>query len=346
MPPRAKKTKDTQDQNFTQGNILEATIERIVERHRRRTQWHKAEKTLTLQGKAVCRRICAGDKKAGSDLFEKVAKLSAEQVDAILIEGYDDPQIFTAIVETYPMIQARRIMNRHREMVENELEDLAHSLPIMEWISQIPGVGPGSLAAVIGNTGNLWNYATVQKLWKRMGMAVMPDGRRQRNIKGADEAAKAAGGYNAQRRSVVWNIGTSIMFSQTEQTEKDAETGEVIRVKRRAGEYRKIYDARRAYEEEKNERGDYAALAEKILKGSQFAKTTEAYKAYSQGKLPKGHLKSRAQRYMEKEFLKRLWVEWRRTMRDAMPAEPYKDPEPAVPPKLVKAQPVRFGAPL
>ena len=305
--------------NLIETNPQIQTIERIGERYRRRMNWHKTEKILTLQGKAMCRRICDGDKEAGSDLFERIAKLPSQSIGEILVVGHADPQIAMAVPEIHPLIDARALMARSRAAVEKEYETLAWDLPVMEWIESIDGVGPGSLVAIIGNTGNLWNYPTVQKLWKRMGLAVATDGRRQRNIKGASEEERLTNGYSAQRRSAVWNIGTSLMFAQTERKEKDKVTKEVTGIKKQAGLYRTIYDNRRAYEEAKNEAGDYAPLARAILASSTFGKTTEAYKAYSQGKLPKAHLKARAQRYMEKEFVKQLWINWRRTMTHARP---------------------------
>lgn len=296
------------------------TIDLIRTLYQRRTAWHRGEKTLTLQGKAICRRICDGDKTAGGALFDTACKLNSHQIAEILANGHADANFAKAVIETHPLIISRAIVEKNREALEQEYETLVYDLPIMEWAGKIRGIGPGSIAAIIGSTGNLWNYPTVQKFWNRMGMAVMPDGRRQRNLSGQSAADRVMGGYNAQRRSVVWNIGTSIMFAQTQRTQKD-EDGAVIGIKREAGDYRLIYDRRRAYEEAKNEAGDYAPLAKAILVNSAIGKTTVAYKAYKEGKLPPGHLKARAQRYMEKELLKRLWVEWRICMGDAKPSK-------------------------
>lgn len=300
---------------------LVTTVDRIQELHVRRTLWHRAEKSLTLQCRSFCRRVMDGDKDAGSSLYESVAKLSREQIDRLIKAKDTNQKLYAAITNLYPILIMRQDLEKQRHTLEEQLELLVIELPIYEWASKIQGVGPGSVAAIIGSTGNLWNYATVQKVWKRMGLAVAPDGRRQRNIRNQTTAKE--GGYNAQRRATMWTIGTAIMMVQSERLDK--ETGEV---KRQAGEYRMIFDKRRAYEEAKNANGDYAPLAKAILTGSGLGKATTSYKAYSQGKLPKAHLKNRAQRYMEKELLKRFWVEWRRSMGDAKPRE--EAPETAV----------------
>lgn len=65
--------------------------------------------------------------------------------------------------------------------------------------------------------------------------------------------------------------------------------------------YGKIYKQRRAYEEAKNDRGDYEEIA--LEKAKKVGKTTEAYKYYSEGKLPPAHLLARCCRYTVKIFL-------------------------------------------
>jgi hypothetical protein len=292
------------------------TIERIRSRYQRRTSWHKAEKTLTLQGKATCRRLCDGDKEEGTKLYEAIAKYTDPMLEQVLIHGHDDPRIAAAVPDVLPLLKSRAVLVKARDEIEREIEHMVLDLPVTEWATKISGVGVGSVSAIIGHAGNLWHYPTVRKLWKRLGLGVADDGLRQRNLVGLTEEERLRGGYNAERRSAVWNIGTAIMFAQTARIDKT--TGEV---KRNAGEWRKIYDARRAYEEEKNERGDYADLAAKILSTRQIGKKTESYKAYSQGKLPKAHLKNRAQRFMEKQFIKQLWLEWRKTMGAAKPSD-------------------------
>ncbi len=308
----AKKTKTVA---VPQQNMQLITVDTIHEMYRCRVTWHKSEKILTLQARAVCRRVRGGDKDLGAALFDEIIKIPPDLAAHLVEHPAENPELSRILMEILPILQSRSILQTQRQNYENRYETLVWDLPIMEWANEISGVGPGSVAAIIGNTGNLWHYPTVQKFWNRMGLAVMPDGRRQRNIMGQSVADRTMGGYNAQRRSVVWNIGTSIMFAQTARVDKT--TGEI---KREAGEYRKIYDARRAYEEAKNERGEYAPLTAAIMKSSPPSKTTEAYKAYKLGKLPKGHLKARSQRYMEKELLKRFWVAWRKTMLACKPS--------------------------
>ena len=87
--------------------------------------------------------------------------------------------------------------------------------------------------------------------------------------------------------------------------------------------YGKIYEQRKAYEQEKNDRGEYADQAKAMLADKNFKKDTEAYKSYIVGKLPPGHIRSRALRYCVKLFLAHWWEAAYRLHFKAEPPLPY-----------------------
>lgn len=234
------------------------TIATLRELHRKRQDFHRSEKSLTLQIKAICRRLCAGDKDEADKLYTAMMK------------GAEDAQAMLAREWTEPFIQARSILEGNRKQVEKDMEKVAKTLPVAKWVEGIKGFGIGSLAAVIGEAGDLSNYPTHSHLWKRLGLAVI-DGGRQRMVPGADALVH---GYSPSRRSVVWNIGQCVFKAQSPRVDK--ETGEV---KVEAGEYRKLYDARKEYEMGRVE--------------------------------TKGHAHNRAMRYMEKKLMRDLWKAWR-----------------------------------
>jgi hypothetical protein len=51
------------------------------------------------------------------------------------------------------------------------MEALAESLPVFPWIESIRGAGALGLATIVAEAGDLSNYATPCKLWKRLGFA-------------------------------------------------------------------------------------------------------------------------------------------------------------------------------
>jgi hypothetical protein len=140
------------------------------------------------------------------------------------------------------------------ELEQKDLVRLAKSLPVAPWVIGVRGVGLLSLAAIVGEAGDLSGYANPAKLWKRLGLAVMSDGRQRRTT----GAAAIAHGYVPARRSVMWNVGACIIKAK--------------------GPLKAIYDERKLYELPRVE--------------------------------SKAHAHNRAQRYVEKRFLRDLWAAW------------------------------------
>jgi hypothetical protein len=123
-----------------------------------------------------------------------------------------------------------------RDGLDPVLERLARQLPVWPWWAAIRGCNALSLAQVIGEAGDLGNYpkpgeehkSGVACLWKRMGLAVVDDGTRQRRVAG-DAAIEH--GYDAERHSVMFVIGTGLMMQND-------------------GEYRAAYDERKEHTRE------------------------------------------------------------------------------------------------
>lgn len=67
--------------------------------------------------------------------------------------------------------------------------------------------------------------------------------------------------------------------------------------------YGQLYRERKELEQQRNERGDYADQAKAALDKKRHSKSTEAYKAYSKGKLPRAQIHRRAVRWTVKLFL-------------------------------------------
>jgi hypothetical protein len=255
-------------------------IDEIRERWNRRQSWHRSEKSLTLAARAMCRRLVAmhgtekADKKEADKLYD--AALGIKRKGKLVTHELS----MDAITSIAPLIAARDSIEPMRKEEEKELARLAKSLPIAPYIEDeiMRGVGIASLAALIGEAGDLGNYSNPAKLWKRMGLAVMPDGRQRKH---KDKLLAIAHGYSPARRSVMWNFGDCIVKTR--------------------GALRTIYDERKAYEIEK-------AIAQglTILPA---AKITEKNKDKCRSE---GHIHSRAKRYVEKRVLLLLWRAWRK----------------------------------
>lgn len=102
----------------------------------------------------------------------------------------------------------------HKDMLVPKLkmEKLAKQLPIWGWAEGVRGIGPSLIGQIVGEAGNLSNYANPAKLWKRFGLAVI-DGRAQGRRKG-EEALEH--GFSTRRRALFHNVGECLVRAKNE----------------------------------------------------------------------------------------------------------------------------------
>ena len=202
------------------------------------------------------------------------------------------------LVDTYYQIQERRksSANQERSLIEEGepvalidyfkgldqysekkirqmLQAYAEGKPEAAWAMSIRGIGPVISAGLAAHI-DITQAPTVGHIWRFAGLdptLVWDKGQRRP--------------WNARLKTLCWKIGES--FVKVKNHDEDI--------------YGKLYDLRKRLEEERNEMGLFAEQAEAKVKV--VGKSTEAYKAYSKGKLPPGHIHARAKRYATKLFL-------------------------------------------
>jgi len=274
---------------FQTNEIHQPTLEMILEDYRLRQDAIKAKTKLILQGLAVLRRINGGDK----DLATKAWR-----------EAIDDAENpMRAYVDFH--IAAIELCERRQTEIEKRLVRAVKMLPIYEWAKGIKGIGDLSLACIIGEaTGNrtddgrfysVGDFKSVSALWKRMGMAVI-NGHRQGNPgQGASANDWINEGYSKTRRSVMWNIGNSLILSMGKFRPL---FGEDVRANDSYTELQKVFAERARYEA--------ARLPHKD--GTPIKESATGKESYSL------HAANRAKRYVEKRLLRMLFAQWRLCM--------------------------------
>lgn len=160
------------------------------------------------------------------------------------------------------------------KQVARALDAYSASQPLGERIRTVVGIGPVIAAGLLAHVnferakhaGNLWSFAGLaNKEWR----------------KGEKRP------WNADLKTLCWKIGESF-----------------VKVSGNEGAYYgKVYKERKAHEIARNEAGDLANEAERVLTEKRFRSDTVAKRAYESGKLPDGHLHARAKRYAVKLFL-------------------------------------------
>ena len=159
--------------------------------------------------------------------------------------------------------------------VRSILEIYSKNQELGRWCLSITGIGPVITAGLMTHI-DITKAPTVGHIWSYAGLA--PGVRWEKGQKRP---------WNADLKTLCWKVGQS--FVKVSNKESDI--------------FGKFYRERKELEQLRNENGEYAEQAENILKTKNFNKSTEAYKWYSQGKLPPAHIQQRAERYAVKLFL-------------------------------------------
>lgn len=247
--------------------------------HRRRCFAMEARKRINLALGSFLRLQLGwrlGLPKDQSDAIKKRAK----EIAALKCPDHDCHSIAVATA------RSRDPFETIEKEATKEMETLVGELLIWDqWGAEIPGLGKLGVGIILAETGNPAIYSNYAKFWKRCGLAVI-DGIRQGGLpKSAPKELWIIHGYNRLRRSRIWTIGHSMS--------------------RQRGPYREIYLARKARENEKAaEEGLTVAPSAKIP-----AKRQAEFRSL-------GHIDRRAQRYMEKKLLRKMWKAWRHYMRE------------------------------
>lgn len=160
------------------------------------------------------------------------------------------------------------------------LDKYTDAQPAGVWAKDQYGIGPVIAAGLCANIGDPTRFATVGNPWAYCGLA--PNQRRKRGEKA---------NWNSSLKRLAWIMGECFV--------KVSGKDDAL--------YGQLYREKKAHYEAKNEAGGFAERAEQILKDKKFDKSTEAYKAYSAGRLPKGHIHSMAARYAAKIAISHFW---------------------------------------
>jgi hypothetical protein len=186
---------------------------------------------------------------------------------------------------------------QHRSLENNikrVLDVYTDHHPIGIWAKSISGIGPVIAAGLLAHI-DITKAPTVGSVWRYAGL---------------DPSAiwekKTKRPWNANLKVLCWKIGES--FVKVSGLEADF--------------YGKVYIARKDWEISRNEAGELKEQADKALE-KKIGKTTDAYKAYIQGKLPPAHIHARAKRYAVKLFLSHLHEKMYELEYGKKPPEPY-----------------------
>jgi hypothetical protein len=169
---------------------------------------HRVRRSLLIAEKAMGQRIKGKERSAAT--YRLRAQGKELPPGKLPIPTAEDKVV---VAQVYPsFFLARAAIEAQRLAEEKALVADVGLLPIMsDWAAHVRGLGPLSIAALVGETGDPGAYATPSRMWKRLGLAVV-DGRAQRRVAGDTEEAIRQG-YSPARRAGVFIIGENLIRS-------------------------------------------------------------------------------------------------------------------------------------
>ncbi len=183
---------------------------------------------------------------------------------------------------------SREPWDEARTNAENEMRRLAKQLPVFAWVqANAKGVGELGLARIVGEAPLIGRYVTHERLWKRMGVAVVGGDRQQRRT---DRNEALLHGFAPTRRAELWSVGSDTLFRGQWRGAKESEDGEVT-AGYPIGPYGAVYARRKAYTLPRIEATDDLDFKDR-------------------NKWTKKRCDNDARRVMSKEFLRDLWRVW------------------------------------
>lgn len=181
------------------------------------------------------------------------------------------------------------------KQLKGALDVYSGSHPMGPWLRGIKGIGPVIAAGLLAHI-DINKAPTVGHIWRYAGL---------------DPTSKWGKGekrpWNASLKVLCWKAGESFV--------KVSGKDDAV--------YGHLYKKRKEQEIAANEAGKFADQAAAALVAKKIRKETDAYKAYSIGKLPPDHIHSRAKRYAVKQFLSDLHAEMYRTILKTEAPLPY-----------------------
>jgi hypothetical protein len=168
------------------------------------------------------------------------------------------------------------------ESVKRTLDAYSANHPVGKRMRTVTGVGPVISAGLLAHI-DITRAPTAGAIWRYAGLDPTSEWK-----KGQKRP------HNASLKTLCWKLGESFVKVCNN---KDAVYG-------------KIYQERKEAEIVQNEAGAFADQAAAKLEKFNIGKTTDAYKAYSVGKLPPAHIHARAKRVAVKMFLSHLHEVW------------------------------------
>lgn len=272
----------------------EAILENIRHNHRTRRYWMKVQQKLERALEAYVRGNYTDWHPDDSEADRKRESAKALAIIEAAKKGEGSDELVILVGDTMKALEPILVQ---RKAKEKALEQFAEQLPPWRWVQSVNGFGALGFATIIGLTGDLSNYATVSKVWKRLMLAPYNGfaGSSLKRPSWCDNYKMTkeewiANPFSGERYSLIVMIAESLHKKQVEGKKKsDTKHGKP------KGPYGELYVRRREHTDETHP--DWTPM----------------------------HAKRDAMRYMVKALIRDLWIEWRHATEPDFTNKPWKE---------------------
>lgn len=213
---------------------------RVLQRQR---EWHLKSRNMISNRLVATVAGTIGYSSGMTDTERKKKFSEAMKVIDQIMEGEVASSVEEIVTTAMVSVVA---FNRMKLVAEGKMEELAKQLEIAEWVSKPEqrGFGLLSLAKVLGETGDLANYANPGKVWRRLGCApftkegvtLMGATWRSRSNKKDVVTLRAKDweefGYPPRRRSLAYLIGEGLLKQNKSIYRERYDTAKAIAMKK------------------------------------------------------------------------------------------------------------------
>lgn len=140
-------------------------------------------------------------------LMQEYGELFAEEEREVIVRQ---------IIEITSSLRGLQPLKDAEKAIEKPIKELTMQLPVYQWWCSISGLNYSGLADIVGETGNLFNYSRVSKVWKRMGLSVYKgkSGSYWKRRGGLTSEEFQEMGYKPRRRAVTYPLVEALIKTQ------------------------------------------------------------------------------------------------------------------------------------
>ena len=179
--------------------------------------------------------------------------------------------------------------------IKSALDRYSASHVVGQWARSQKGIGPVIAAGLLAHI-DIHKAPTVGHIWNFAGLNP-----------GVTWGKGEKRPWNAALKVLTWKMGESFVKVSGDD----------------GAYYGALYKQRKLEEQARNDRGELAEQAAGVLEKKRIGKDTDAFKAYSVGRLPPAHIHARAKRWAVKIFLSHLHAVWHEVEFNRPAPEPY-----------------------